>query len=102
MREQGVFQAKLLLSWVRGVRQNKNKKSKRKTQRTKTTKKESKRKERKRKRKNQSSKDRRRAKENRKEKQVLWTRRCLNNVQNCRKKREKSNSNLVKTPGGVK
>ena len=30
MREQGVFQAKLLLSWVRGVRQNKKKKAKEK------------------------------------------------------------------------
>ena len=39
-----VFQAKLLLSWVRGVRQNgkKKKKRKRKRQRAKTTKKESK------------------------------------------------------------
>ena len=41
----------------------------------------------KRKRKNQSIKDRRKTKENRKEKQVLWTKRCLNNVQNCRKEK---------------
>jgi len=68
-----VFQAKLLLSWVRGVRQNEKRKAKeKKTQRTKTTKKKITRE--KRKRKNQSIKDRRRAKENRKEKQVVWLR----------------------------
>ena len=38
---------------------------------------------------NQLIKDRRKTKENGKEKSVLWTRQCLNNVQNCRK--EKNN-----------
>ena len=42
-----------------------------------------KKKKKRRKKKNQLIKDGRSAKENRKEKQVLWTRRCLKNVQNC-------------------
>jgi len=89
MREQGgVFQAQLLLSLVNGVHQNKKQRKNTKNKNNKERKQKKKRKK-KRKRKNQSIKDRRRARGKRKEKQVLWTRQCLNNVQNCQKKKKK-------------
>ena len=59
-----------------------NKKEKKTTTTTKEKKKESKKKK-KRKKKNQSIKNRKEQKENRKEKQVLWKKQCLNHVQSC-------------------
>ena len=79
-----MFQAKLLLFLVKGVCQIKTKKKEKKLKEQKQQERKQKKKK-KRKKKSQLIKDRRKEKENRKQKQVPWTRQCLNNVQNCRK-----------------
>ena len=64
-------------------------KSKEKHKEQKQHRKKAKEKKEKKKEKKSINQDRRRARENTKEKQVLWTRQCLNNVQNCRKEEKK-------------
>ena len=92
-----VFQAKLLLSWVRGVRQDKTEKKKAK-EKHKERKQQGKKAKKKKKKRGQYKKERERItqpnmeevkKENRKEKEVLWTRQCLNHAHDCHKEKNK-------------
>jgi len=65
-----IFQEKLLLPWVRDVRQKKRRKRKRERKRI-----------------NQPKIEQKQRKIEKKKNGVLWTRQCLNNVQNCRKRK---------------